>query len=281
MHSRGFAMDAGLKNKVILITGASGAIGSVTARAFAAEGARLILHYNSRRVPVEKLRDEIQPDAPVIRADLTRETDVKNLFKRAIQSRGRVDTLIANAGIWIEKEMPIHRMALAQWEKTIRTDLTSTFLVMREFFKCVEKQKQGNAVMVGSTAGVFGEAGHGDYAAAKSAMAYGLVRTLKNEISRLAPHTKTYCGGRINCVCPGWVVTPMTASHLDDHATVRKVTSTMALPQLARPGDIANTLVYLSSDRLARHVTGQTLVIAGGMEGRVLWHPTEIDPSIA
>jgi len=136
-------------------------------------------------------------------------------------------------------------------------------------------------VLIASTAGVFGEAGHADYAAAKSAMAFGLTRTLKNEIARLAPHTARYCGGRVNCVCPGWTVVPRTADKLNDAATIRKVAATMALPQLARPADIANAVVFLSSDALARHITGQTLVVAGGMEGRLLWNPEEITPGDA
>jgi len=157
--------------------------------------------------------------------------------------------------------------------------LTSTFLCLREFFRLVAKQKRGNAVLIGSTAAVFGEANHADYAAAKAAIAFGLTRTLKNELSRLAPHTHDYCGGRINCVCPGWTVVPRSAAKLSNARTVRKATATMALPQIARPDDIANAVVYLSSDTLARHVTGQNLVIAGGMEGRLLWQPEEIDPS--
>jgi 3-oxoacyl-[acyl-carrier protein] reductase len=131
-----------------------------------------------------------------------------------------------------------------------------------------------------STAAIFGEAGHADYASAKAAMAYGLTRTLKNEIARLAPLRKDYCGGRINCVCPGWTVVPRTAAKLRDTDVIRKVTATMALPQIARPEDVANAVVFLSSDTLARHITGQTLVVAGGMEGRLLWQPEEIDPSI-
>ena len=74
---------------------------------------------------------------------------------------------------------------------------------------------------------------------------------------------------------------PRSAAKLSNAGTVRKVTATMALPQIARPEDIANAVVYLSSDTLARHVTGQTLVVAGGMEGRLLWQPEEIDPSAA
>jgi len=82
-------------------------------------------------------------------------------------------------------------------------------------------------------------------------------------------------------VCPGWTVVPRTAGQLADAGMVRRVAATMALPQIARPDDIANAVLFLSSDALARHITGQTLVVAGGMEGRLLWQPGEIDPDIA
>ena len=95
-----------------------------------------------------------------------------------------------------------------------------------------------------------------------------------------APHTKQYCGGRVNCICPGWTIVPRNARQLTNAAMVRKVTATMALPQIARPEDMANVVVFLSSDRLARHITGQTIVVAGGMEGRWLWQPEEVDPTI-
>jgi 3-oxoacyl-[acyl-carrier protein] reductase len=159
--------------------------------------------------------------------------------------------------------------------------LTTTFLSAREFLRHVERQQSGNAVLIASTAAVFGEADHADYASAKAAIAYGLTRTLKNELARLAPHTRQYCGGRINCLCPGWTMVPRLAAKLAEPATIRKVTATMALPQLARPEDIANAAVFLSSDALARHITGQTLVIAGGMEGRWLWQPEEVDAAAA
>src|SRR6266705_3527204 len=153
--------------------------------------------------------------------------------------------------------------------------LTSTFFSLREFFRVVARQKRGNAVLIASTAAVFGEAGHADYAAAKSAMAFGLTRSLKNEIAQLAPPSGDYCGGRVNCVCPGWIIVPRTAAKLRNTKAVRRVTATMALKKVARPEDIASAAVFLASDSLAGHITGQTIVIAGGMEGRLLW-PTEL-----
>jgi 3-oxoacyl-[acyl-carrier protein] reductase len=271
-----------LAGRVVLVTGASGGIGSTIARTFLDEGARVLAHCHRGKRKLAALQTTVLPEKfLIVQADLTREPEVKSLFAAAIKHFGRVDIVIANAASWETRDVPFQRMTLQQWRKSMDGVLTSTFLTLREFFKMVEKQRRGNAVVIASTAAVFGEAGHADYAAAKAAIAYGLIRSLKNEFSRLAPHTRDYCGGRINCISPGWTIVPRLEARLSDPKAVRKVTATMALPQLARPADIANAAVYLASDRLARHITGQNIVIAGGMEGRWLWAPEEVDPKIA
>jgi 3-oxoacyl-[acyl-carrier protein] reductase len=275
-------MNTELAGKVVLVTGASGGLGTAMARALAAEGARLVLHYHSQRAVAERLAAELGTvESFVVGADLRDEAQVRTLFAEAGRRFGRVDTLVANAGVWCERDIAVADMSLAQWQDTLATDLTSVFLCCREFLGLARTQQRGNIVLIGSTAAVFGEPGHGDYAAAKAALAYGLTRTLKNEIARLAPHTAAYCGGRVNCVCPGWTVSPLTEQRLQNQDIIRRVTATMALPQIARADDVANAVVYLASDKLARHITGQTLVVAGGMEGRWLWRPDEVDPALA
>ena len=274
-------MDSALAGKVVLVTGASGGIGGAMARKFAAEGASVALHFRTGKRQATELACELGPDTFPIRADLTKEAEVRLLFAAAVKRFGRVDTVVVNAGSWASESASIADLSLKRWQQTVDSVLTSAFLSLREFSRLVRKQRRGNAILIASTAGVFGEAGHADYAAANAAMAYGLVRTLKNEFSRLAPHTADYCGGRINCICPGWTVVPRNAAKLADAAIVRKVTATMALPQIGRPDDMANAAVFLASDTLARHITGQTLVVAGGMEGRLLWQPDEVDPTLA
>lgn len=274
-------MNTELRDKVVLVTGASGGIGSAIARKFAGEGAKLVLHYRRGHDRVRSLQRQLdQVETVILKADLTKEAEVRRLFAQALRRFGRVDTLIANAGWWETRDVLLHKMTLRQWQKTLDGVLTSVFLTLREFMTLVTKQRSGNAVLIASTAAVFGEAGHADYAAGKAAIAYGLTRSIKNEIARLAPHTASYCGGRINCICPGWTIVPRNEAKLGDANMVRKVTATMALPQIGRPDDVANAAVFLSSDALARHLTGQTLVVGGGMEGRVLWQNNEIDPSI-
>ena len=272
-------METGLRNRVVLITGASGGIGAGIAKTFASEGAKLALHYRTGRVPVSSLQREMRDvETLAVGADLSKETEVRRMFSGVLKRFGRIDTLVANAGAWETRDVMAHQMSASQWRRTMDGVLTTTFFTVREFLRVVARQRTGNLTLIGSTAAIFGEAGHADYAAAKAAITYGLTRSLKNEIARLAPHTKEYCGGRVNCVCPGWTVVPRLASKLANADTIRKVTSTMALPQLARPEDVANAVVFLSSDLLARHISGQILAIAGGMEGRRLWEPQEVDP---
>jgi 3-oxoacyl-[acyl-carrier protein] reductase len=275
-------MDTKIKDRVVLVTGASGGIGAAIARQFAEEGARVILHYRSNAEAAKQLQGEIGAKRSLlVKADLAQEDQVIDAIARARTWGGQLDTLIANAGSWENRDVPLHRMSLQQWQRTHAAVLTSAFLCLREFLKIVASQKRGNAVLIASTAAIFGEAGHADYAAAKAAMAFGLTRSLKNEIARIAPGTSTYCGGRINCVCPGWTVVPRTAGQLRHLATLRRVLATRALRRVARPEDIANAVVFLASDHLARHLTGQILAVAGGMEGRLLWEPSEIDPTLA
>jgi len=269
-------METGLRDKVVVITGASGGIGSGIARMFAAEGARLVLHYRKGVNRATSLQRELgDVETLIVGADLSKESGARKLFVKTIQRFGRVDTLVANAGSWETRDISLDRMSTRQWRQTMDGILSTTFLTVREFVRHVRRQKRGNLTLIASTAAVFGEAGHADYATAKAGIAYGLTRSLKNEIAKLAPHTREYSGGRVNCVCPGWTVVPRLAAKLADKATIRKVTSTMALPKLARPEDIANAVVFLSSDKLAGHITGQLLLIAGGMEGRRIWDTGE------
>jgi 3-oxoacyl-[acyl-carrier protein] reductase len=256
-------MDTGLDGKRVLVTGASGGIGGACARAFAEEGCRLVLHYNRGRERVEALASELE-GAIVVQADLTREEDVERLFAESRDALGGLDACAAVAGVWPEEDVPVWGLSLERWEETLRSNLTATFLTARGFLHEVERNGHGSLVLVGSTAAVFGEAGHADYAAAKSAVVGGLLLSIKNEVVRVAPRA------RVNAVCPGWTVTPMARRALEDPTVLERATRTMALRKAAEPEDVARQVVVLASDEISGHVTGQVVLVAGGMEGRLL-----------
>jgi 3-oxoacyl-[acyl-carrier protein] reductase len=206
----------------------------------------------------EALATEL-PRVQLAQADLTVEEEVERLFAAA----GPLDVCAAVAGIWPSDDLPAWELPLARWEETVRANLTVTFLTARGFLRGVAERGHGNLVLVGSTAGLFGEAGHADYAAAKSAILHGLLLSLKNEVVRVAPRA------RVNAVAPGWTESPMTRGFVDDEH-IRRISRTMALRKVARPEDVARQVVVLASDELSGHVSGQVVTIAGGMEGRVV-----------
>ncbi len=255
-------MDTGLEGKGVLVTGASGGIGSACARAFANEGARVVVHYHHGAERAAEVAEEIDADATVA-ADLTSEKDVDRLFERTRDALGTVDICAAVAGVWPTEDRPVWDLDLERWRQTLEQNLTATFLTARGFLREVARTGHGALVLVGSTAGVFGEAGHSDYAAAKAAIQVGLLRSLKNEIVRVAP------AARVNAVAPGWTESPMTRGMVDAES-VRRVSRTMALRKVAQPEDVAAQVVVLASDVLSGHVSGQLVTVAGGMEGRTI-----------
>lgn len=262
------SLDCGLKNIHVLVTGAAGGIGLETVNVFSQLGARVTAHYNSNIGELASLKDVVS-----LQADVRDEAGVQKLLdEAALKNGGAVSVLVVNHGIWPTNDAPIADMDFNQWSNTLAVNLSGPFLLCRAYLRALRSAPEAvkdaaNIIFIGSTAGKFGEAGHGDYAATKSALMYGLTPTLKNEIVRIAPK------GRVNSVNPGWVATPMATETLKDTNFVERALSTTPLQKVARPEDVARQVVVFASPVLSGHVTGMNVMIEGGMEGRLLFPP--------
>jgi 3-oxoacyl-[acyl-carrier protein] reductase len=271
-------MDLALQDKVVLVTGASGGIGRALAEGFAAEGAQLALTGHTQQAALEQWVGA-QPwheRALCVRCDVSRPTEVQAAFDAARERFGRVDVAVANAGRWPREPLLLHQADEERIRATLEANLLGALWTARSFLATLARtgarpDGHGAALcFIGSTAGRFGERHHAEYSVSKAGM-YGLVRTLKNEIVQLDPY------GRVNMVEPGWTVTHMARAELDQPGTITAVTRSMALRQLGRAVDVARAVLFLCSPAMSRHVSGEVLTVAGGMEGRTLWGEAEVD----
>ncbi|KAJ7128059.1 NAD(P)-binding protein [Mycena filopes] len=265
-------LDLELQDAHVLVTGASGGIGLETARLFLEQGAKVTAHYNTNISTLHPLIEEFGAQRVVaVAANLTVEADVAGLFRveAAGKALGPVHMTLQTY-MWSSSTTGYGRLrtslSLARWQGTIDTNLTAAFLVAREYLRQLKTapeavKDRASMLFVGSAAGKFGEAGHADYATSKSALMYGLTLSLKNEIVKIAPK------GRVNCVSPGWVNTAMAAEALKDPIIVYRALATTPLKKVGAPWDVATQIVILSSQKLSGHVTGQNLMVEGGMEG--------------
>lgn len=271
-------MELGLSDKVALITGASGGIGRALSEGFAAEGARLVLVGGTRTPELEQYvaAQPWRERALCVRADVSRPAEIERAFELGRERFGRVDVAVANAGLWPKPDELLHRASEARIRAALDANLFGSLWTARAFLASLEAtgpRTDGHGaslVFIGSTAGRFGERGHADYATAKAGL-HGLMLSLKNEIVRLDPYA------RVNLVAPGWTVTHMVRAELSQPGVIENVTRTMALRQLARAADVARSVLFLASPLASRHISGETLTVAGGMEGRSLWKAGEVD----
>jgi 3-oxoacyl-[acyl-carrier protein] reductase len=271
-------MDLALSGKVVLVTGASGALGRATAEAFAAEGARVALHGHTA---IDELDDWVlaQPwreRSMTVAGDVRSPEAMDAAVEEVRASWGRVDVCVANAGRWPPEDLRLDQCPVERLRDTVETNLLGSMWTARAFFACLARtgpRPDGHGAslaFVGSTAGRFGERFHADYAAAKAGLV-GLARTLKNEITLLDPF------GRVNVVEPGWTIGHRPKPALEKPGVVTRVVRTMSVRQLGRAVDVARAIVFLSSPAASRHVSGEVLTVAGGMEGRVLWSEADVD----
>ncbi|VDB85067.1 unnamed protein product [Peniophora sp. CBMAI 1063] len=277
-------MDLDLAGVHVLVTGANSGIGLETTKTFLSQGAFVTAHYRSSADTLAPLLSSYPSHLRLAKADVTSETDVAALFTSASASTetaspGPVEVLVVNHGYYAPPT-PLKDMSLAHWTGTLDANVTSAFLVCREYLRGLEAGvaakgegrygERAAIVFVGSTAGKFGEAGSADFASSKSVLMYGLTLTLKNEIVRIAPRA------RVNTVAPGWVRTPAVAHKLDDPSILYKALATTPLQKVATSEDVARQIVILASSSVSGHVTGQVVMVHGGMEGRLLNRPTDL-----
>ncbi len=262
----------------VFLTGASGGIGRAIARAFFAEGCQLALGAHTRVGELERLaRAEGWAErALLLECDVSDAHATQAAFDAARARFGRIDVVVACAGVWPRADEALHTMSLERLERTVAVNLMGAVHTLRAFAKGLAEDgpradgRGASAVLIGSTAARFGERDHSDYSLAKAGL-YGLLASMAVELPRLDPFA------RVNLVEPGWTVTEMAREALADDRAVERVAATLPLRQLARAEDVARAVVVLASPALSRHVTGQTLTVAGGMQGRLLWSADQLD----
>ncbi len=243
-----------LEGKSAIVTGGSRGIGRATALRLAEAGANVVVNYHSNEVVAEEVvrsARELGVDAFALQGDVSKVEAAEALVDRTIERFGRLDILVANAGVW--QGSPVELMSEETWDRVIDINLKGTWTVCRAAAKVMKQQNRGTIVIVSSTAGQRGEAGYSNYAASKG----GQISFTKALATELAPDI------RVNCVAPGWVYTPLNDTVFSDGEYERKIIEGIPLNRIASADDIALPIVFLTSD-WARHITGEVVNVNGG-----------------
>ncbi len=244
-----------LENQVAIVTGASRGIGRAIAVALASEGAKVVVNYASSASAAEAVVAEINSlgngsEAIAVPADVSKEAEVDSLIKSAIDKWGRVDILVNNAGI--TRDTLLLRMKLEDWQSVIDLNLTGVFLTSRAIAKIMLKQKSGRIINIASVSGLMGNAGQGNYSAAKAGVV-GFTKTVAKELASR--------GITVNAVAPGFIATDMTA----DLKNTEEILKFIPLGRYGQPEEIAGMVRFLAADPAAAYITGQVFNVDGGM----------------
>jgi glucose 1-dehydrogenase len=257
-------MSQPLRGQTALVTGGSSGIGEGIARALAAAGAAVVVNYSSGAVPASRIVDEITAaggEARAIRADVAREADVEAMFAEALGVWGRLDILVANAGL--QRDAALVDMTLEQWTTVVDVNLTGVFLCTRAAARAMIRQgvdpavsrAAGKIVCVSSVHEIIPWAGHVNYAASKG----GVKLFMQSVAQELAPHRI-----RVNSIAPGAIQTPINRSAWETPAALQALLTLIPYGRIGVPADIGRAAVWLASDA-ADYVHGQSIVVDGGM----------------
>ena len=242
------------KDKIVLVTGSSRGIGRSIAISFAKEGANVIINYSKSSVDAEVAYEIVSSygnKCMSIKADVSSETDVKNMIDAIINEFGRIDILVNNAGIAIDSEFEDKKVS--NWKKTLNTNVLGPFLTSRYAGKYMVEQKYGKIINISSTNGINTIYPYSaDYDASKAA----LINLTKNLAIQFAPYVN------VNSIAPGWVDTVMNAELPKSY--LRDEKEKILLKRFAEPEEISNVVLFLASDK-ARYITSEVITVSGGL----------------
>jgi glucose 1-dehydrogenase len=247
-----------LEGRKAIVTGAASGIGKATAERLGAEGASVCVNYYSERErddaeAVVSAVERAGATAFAFEADVGDESAVERMVGQAATQLGGVDLLVNNAGI--EKQVPLLEMSLEDWSTVLRTNLTGSFLCLREAGKVMAAADGGTIVNISSVHEFIPWPGFAHYCASKGALRL-LMETAARELAGK--------GIRVLNIAPGAIVTPINKFVLDDPEAKHAVEQEIPLRRMGKPDEIAAAVAWLASDQ-ASYVTGTTVVVDGGM----------------
>lgn len=253
-----------LQGQVALVTGASSGIGAGVAKALAAEGASVIINYSSSPEKAEKIQKEIREkggESIALKADVSNEKEVVEMFQQVIKRYGTLDILVNNAGL--QKDSKFHEMSLEQWNYVIGINLTGQFLCSREAIKeflrrgvVPERSKSaGKIICMSSVHEVIPWAGHANYSASKG----GVMMLMKTMAQEYAPQKI-----RVNSIGPGAIRTPINHAAWQTPEAYNQLLKLIPAKRIGEADDIGGAAVWLASDD-SEYVNGTTLFVDGGM----------------
>lgn len=253
-----------LAGQTAIVTGASSGIGESVARELAAAGAAVVVNYSSSPEDAERIAHEIDRDggrAIVVKADVSREDDVRTMFARTLEKYGSVDIVVSNAGI--QKDAPLVEMTLEQWQQVIDINLTGAFLCAREAARVFLGQgprpdvsrATGKIIFTSSVHEIIPWAGHVNYAASKG----GMLLLMKSIAQELGPERI-----RVNSIAPGAIRTSINTEAWSTPEAEAALLKLIPYGRVGEPDDIGRVAVWLASDE-ADYVHGASIVVDGGM----------------